>query len=103
MINQSLQDFFDITNQTHLLLSVVLILVVATLVLPNGIYSVLGKILVLTILGYILYRNITETRRLMNAKNKNPNTEMKTNALVSYILCFFIMLLFTYMAYTLIY
>ena len=101
MINKSLQDFFDITNQTHLLLSVVLILVVATLVLPNGFYSVIGKILVLAILGYIMYRNITETRRL--TKDKNPNTEMKTNALVSYILCFFIMLLFLYVAYTLIY
>ena len=101
MINKSLQDFFDITNQTHLLLSMVLILVIATLVLPNGIYSAFGKIIVLTILGYILYRNITETRRL--TKDKNYNAEMKTNALVSYLLCFFILLLFIYMAYTLIY
>ena len=64
MINKSLQDFFDKTQKNNILLSIALLIIVITLVVPTGGYNYIGKITVLAILGYILYYNVKETHYL---------------------------------------
>ena len=100
-MNKQFQDFFDKTNQIHVLLSVALLCVVFTFVAPASV-NYIFKPVIIVILSYILYKNFIETRNFSKLKGKGKDTlrEMKSNILASYILCVFMLVLLLYVVYT---
>lgn len=106
-MNNQFRDFFDNTNQIHILLSITLLCIIITFVAPAGV-NYIGKPLVVLLLSYILYKNFMETR-IFQKKSSNKNTddtellrEMKTNILSSYVLCGFMFVLLLYVIYTIV-
>jgi hypothetical protein len=110
-MNKQLNDFFDNTKQLHILLSITLFLLIVIMVAPIGIgyFRNIGQIIVIGILSYILYKNLSETHSLSNTINnkvneKNDsdngfNNDIKSNIIASYILCVFVFLLLLYVMY----
>ena len=104
-MNKQFQDFFDKTNQIHVLLSVALLCVVFTFVAPASV-NYIFKPVIIVILSYILYKNFIETRHFSKLKDKDIGKgkdtlrEMKYNILASYILCGFMFALLLYVIYT---
>jgi hypothetical protein len=94
----SLHTFFDNTKQLHTLLAVALFLLVLLLVLVQpGFLHTSGHLVIVGLLAYILYTNFNETRQLQYS----ADAEVKKNALASYVLCVFILLLILYIMYSL--
>jgi len=107
MKNQ-LETFFDNTQQLHTLLCMALFLIVVFLFIPATMKVVKfgGQLLIISILGYILYSNFTETRkfsqsRLVDAESIESTADFKNNILANYTLCVFIFLLLIYVIYSL--
>lgn len=107
-MNKQLQQFFDNTQQLHTLLCMALFLIVAFLFIPANMKFVKfgGQLLIISILGYILYSNFTETRKfsqqqILDADSIETATDLKNNILASYTLCGFILLLLLYVIYSL--
>ena len=104
-MNKQFQDFFDKTNQIHVILSVALLCVVFTFVAPDSV-NYIFKPIIIVILSYILYKNFIETRNFSKFKGTDKDTgkdtlrEMKSNILASYILCVFMLVLLLYVVYT---
>lgn len=110
-MNKQFQDFFDKTNQIHVLLSVALLCIIITFVAPPAL-NYISKPVVIGLLSYILYKNFIETRHFSkfhkqmnkdNKDNKDTLREMKTNILASYVLSLFILVLLLYVVYTSVY
>ena len=104
-MKKQFKDFFDKTNQIHILLSGALLCIIITFVAPVTINFVI-KPIVIIILSYILYHNYIETRKFqkISASGKKADDitvrEMKTNILASYVLSLFILVLLLYVIYT---
>jgi hypothetical protein len=66
-----------------------------------------GQLVIIMILGYILYKNFTETRKfsrqqvVLDENSIETATDLKNNILASYVLCGFILLLLLYLIYSL--
>lgn len=121
-MNKQLQYFFENTKQLHILLSIALLLIIIIMVAPigNGFVKYSGQVVIVVILIYILFKNFVETHnfalvqkdmeknRLKKKKKKNDDDtltnenllDIKTNTLLSYVLCGFILILLLYVIYS---
>ena len=130
-MNKQLQHFFEKTKQLHILLSITLLLILIIIVAPigNGFIKHSGQIVIICMLIYILFKNLTETHNFVlvqkeikknsskkrkNGKNKKKgegeegeeeinndiNIDVKNNTIASYVLCGFIIILLIYVIYT---
>ena len=79
-------------------ISIVLILIFIISPLNKYVFmSIIGKILILFILGFTLYGNIMNTGNILNSMNNNSNemnNKINSNIICNYIFSFFILLLF---------
>jgi hypothetical protein len=68
-----------------------------------------GQLIIILILSYTLFCNLTETRNFdlneqkQQNKNKNKDMDMKNNIMLSYLLSFFLLLLIIYVIYSTLY
>ncbi len=122
-MNKQLQHFFEKTKQLHILLSITLLLILIIIVAPigNGFIKHSGQIVIIFMLIYILFKNLTEThnfvliqkemKKNISKKGKNENNkeeqinnaimiDIKNNTIASYVLCGFIVILLVYVIYT---
>lgn len=127
-MNKQLQFFFEKTKQLHIILSIVLLLILIIMVAPigNGFIKYSGQTIIIVMLIYILFKNLTETHNFvlvqketkkniakkrkegkkgkMGKKEQTINEDimidMKNNTIASYVLCGFILTLLVYIIYT---
>jgi len=127
-MNKQLQFFFEKTKQLHIILSIVLLLILIIMVAPigNGFIKYSGQTIIIVMLIYILFKNLTETHNFvlvqketkkniakkrkegkkgkMGKKEQTINEDimidMKNNTIASYVLCGFILTLLVYVIYT---
>jgi len=127
-MNKQLQIFFEKTKQLHIILSIVLLLILIIMVAPigNGFIKYSGQTIIIVMLIYILFKNLTETHNFvlvqketkkniakkrkegkkgkMGKKEQTINEDimidMKNNTIASYVLCGFILTLLVYVIYT---
>jgi hypothetical protein len=121
-MNKQLQHFFEKTKQLHILLSITLLLILIIIVAPigNGFIKHSGQIVIICMLIYILFKNLTETHNFVlvqkeikkNSLKKRKNgkkeeeinndiiIDVKNNTIASYVLCGFIIILLVYVIYT---
>ena len=127
-MNKQQQHFFEKTKQLHIILSIVLLLILIIMVAPigNGFIKYSGQTIIIVMLIYILFKNLTETHNFvlvqketkkniakkrkegkkgkMGKKEQTINEDimidMKNNTIASYVLCGFILTLLVYVIYT---
>ena len=108
-MNKQFQIFSDNTQQMHIFLSICLFLIVSCTFIPANMKftRLSGQLIIIIILGYILYRNFTETRKfakqqmVLDENSIETSMDIKNNILASYVLCGFILLLLLYVIYSL--
>jgi len=115
-MNKQLQHFFDKTKQLHIILSITLLLILIIIVAPigNGFIKYSGQIVIIFMLVYVLFKNLTETHNFVliqkemkkkSSKKGDPQInndvmlDIKNNTIASYVLCGFIVLLLIYVIY----
>ena len=66
-MNKQLQFFFEKTKQLHIILSIVLLLILIIMVAPigNGFIKYSGQTIIIVMLIYILFKNLTETHNFV--------------------------------------
>ena len=121
-MNKQLQFFFEKTKQLHIILSIVLLLILIIMVAPigNGFIKYSGQTIIIVMLIYILFKNLTETHNFVLVQketkkniakkrkegkkeqtiNEDIMIDMKNNTIASYVLCGFILTLLVYVIYT---
>ena len=121
-MNKQQQHFFEKTKQLHIILSIVLLLILVIMVAPIGIGIIkyTGQAVIIVLLIYILFKNLTETHNFVlvqketkkniakkrkegkkeEAINDDIMIDMKNNTIASYILCGFILILLVYVIYS---
>ncbi len=108
-MNKQFKVFSDNTQQMHLFLAICLFLIVSCMFIPANMKFTRtgGQLVIIMILGYILYKNFTETRKfsrqqvVLDENSIETATDLKNNILASYVLCGFILLLLLYLIYSL--
>ena len=110
------EHFFDKTKQLHIILSITLLLILIIIVAPigNGFIKYSGQIVIIFMLVYVLFKNLTETHNFVliqkemkkkSSKKGDPQInndvmlDIKNNTIASYVLCGFIVLLLIYVIY----
>ena len=121
-MNKQQQHFFEKTKQLHIILSIVLLLILVVMVAPIGIGIIkyTGQAVIIVLLIYILFKNLTETHNFVlvqketkkniakkrkegkkeEAINDDIMIDMKNNTIASYVLCGFILILLVYVIYS---
>ena len=121
-MNKQQQHFFEKTKQLHIILSIVLLLILVVMVAPIGIGIIkyTGQAVIIVLLIYILFKNLTETHNFVLVQketkkniakkrkegkkeediNEDIMIDMKNNTIASYILCGFILILLVYVIYS---
>ena len=121
-MNKQQQHFFEKTKQLHIILSIVLLLILVIMVAPIGIGIIkyTGQTVIIVLLIYILFKNLTETHNFVLVQketkkniakkrkegkkeediNEDIMIDMKNNTIASYILCGFILILLVYVIYS---
>ena len=121
-MNKQQQHFFEKTKQLHIILSIVLLLILVIMVAPIGIGIIkyTGQAVIIVLLIYILFKNLTETHNFVLVQketkkniakkrkegkkeediNEDIMIDMKNNTIASYILCGFILILLVYVIYS---
>ena len=121
-MNKQQQHFFEKTKQLHIILSIVLLLILVIMVAPIGIGIIkyTGQAVIIVLLIYILFKNLTETHNFVLVQketkkniakkrkegkkeediNEDIMIDMKNNTIASYVLCGFILILLVYVIYS---
>ena len=78
-MNKQLQYFFENTKQLHILLSIALLLILIIMVAPvgNGLIKYGGQTVIIGILGYILFKNFTETHHFALVQKNMASDRLK--------------------------
>jgi hypothetical protein len=78
-MNKQLQYFFENTKQLHILLSIALLLILIVMVAPvgNGLIKYGGQTVVIGILGYILFKNYSETHNFALVQKTMASDRLK--------------------------
>lgn len=102
--------FANNTKQTCLVTALSLFSLLIIMIAPINVgklYKLIGKILVITMLGYTFLRNCKETNRLVSTIpelfSEQQHSTIKTNTILSYILSISIFVLIIYITYTIIF
>lgn len=102
--------FADNTKQTCMVTALSLFALLIIMIAPINVgkfYILIGKLLVITMLGYTFLRNCKETNRLVSnipeLFSEQQHSTMKINTILSYILSISILALIIYITYTIIF
>ena len=100
MSTEMIIEFAKSTQNACMCLSIAIFLIILFMMTPLNTFllsSIFGKVIILTLLGYTLYYNITQTNKFSNnfsviltSGNWNP---VKTNITCSYIFSLFLLVL----------
>ena len=94
--NSILSEYTVDSKNVCLCTTVAIFLIILFIISPLNIFilvSIPGKLLIASILAYTLYKNYIITNKLAKNSQLMPDN-LKTNIICSYILSFFILLLF---------
>ncbi len=78
-MNKQLQHFFEKTKQLHILLSITLLLILIIIVAPigNRFIKHSGQIVIISMLIYILFKNLTETHNFVLVQKEIKKNSLK--------------------------
>jgi len=100
MVPSSIIEFEKLTKGVKMYLFVSMMLIILFIISPlknNRAFLVLGKIVIVCLLGYTIYLNISQTNNFYKNTNTSFGTAKwdvsKTNILFSYILSVFLLIL----------
>jgi prolipoprotein diacylglyceryltransferase len=104
-MSKPIHRFYEETKNTQIQLSIALIGILIFMVAPLNIsfgVAIIGKMFIVLLLAYALFRNFTETRRLSLAKHtkQTSSEELKDNIILSYGLCAGLLILLLYVVYS---
>jgi len=109
-MSKQLHTFYDKTKQVHIYLSIGLIFILFFMIAPLGLKRStvnFGQFIIILILSYTLFCNLTETRNFdlneQKQQNKDKDMDMKNNIMLSYLLSFVLLLLIIYVIYSTLY
>jgi len=109
-MNIDLKNYFDNTKFICISISLSLLLIIFSIIIPLNIYKpllIIIKFIILYILAYSIYKNTIETNNLVNNIDdifKNPQlSSIKHTMIMSYILSFVIVILFYFIIKSLFY
>lgn len=109
-MNIDLKNYFDNTKFICISISLSLLLIIFSIIIPLNIYKpllIIIKFIILYILAYSIYKNTIETNNLVNNIDdifKNPQlSSIKNTMIMSYILSFVILILFYFIIKSLFY
>lgn len=102
--------FADNTKQTCFVTALSLFVLSVIMIAPINVgkfYIIIGKILVISMMGYIFLKNCKETNRLISTIpdlfSNELHSTMKINTILSYMLSISILILIIYITYTIIF
>jgi len=109
-MNNYLKNYFDNTKFICVTITISLLLILFSIIIPINIYKpllILIKLLVIYILSVALYKNTIETNTLVNNIDdvfKDPRlSSIKNNMILSYVLSFVIFILLFYIGKSIFY
>jgi hypothetical protein len=109
-MNTDIKNYFDNTKFICITITISLLLIIFSIIMPLNIYKpllIIIKLFIIYILMIALYKNTIETNNLINNIDdifKDPSlSSIKNNMIISYILSFVIFVLVLYIIKSLFY
>ena len=109
-ITKIFNNFFESTRQVYIGVGIALFIIIIFIIMPLNIYKqylIIVKLIIVTGLCYLLYKNTLETHMLLKnidiSLNDAQNAPIKNAIILSYILSFVIFVLIIYVFYGIFY